>query len=121
LNQQVSSHFPFVAISVGLPDRQNTQDFEIEAMVDTGFDGSLILPVSLTSRFGLHDSMTTWRLGDGSLVNAVSYDVDVQFRGLDGAHRVVASLLGDLALIGRGLTDRFLLILDHGRQLTIEA
>jgi predicted aspartyl protease len=90
-------------------------------MVDAGFDGRLILPVSYAARFGSHDSVTSWRLGDGSLVKAVSHDVDVEIRGLDGAHRVVASLLCDLALIGRSLTDRFLLILDHGRQLVVEA
>jgi hypothetical protein len=45
----------------------------------------------------------------------------LQLQGLDGTYPVVISALGNEAIVGRGVIDRFLVVLDHGHQLTIEA
>jgi predicted aspartyl protease len=91
----------------------------IEALVDTGFDGDVVLPAGTVT--AAPDFETTWRLADGSRVRSSTYVAEVELRRLSGSYPVMASVLGDEFFVGRGLTDRFLLVLDHGRQLTVEA
>jgi hypothetical protein len=54
------------------------------------------------------------------MVDAPVYAAAVSFPGLDGVFPVVVSVLGDEAIVGRTLTDRFLVVFDHGRQVRVE-
>jgi hypothetical protein len=60
-------------------------------------------------------------MADGSRVATRVYLGSAELTGLSGSYPIAIAALGDEAIVGRGLTDRFLLILDHGRRLTIEA
>ena len=64
-------------------------------------------------------STRTFRLADGSRVVAAIYYGTVQIGGLPAVPADITTV-GDEALLGRGVTDRFHLIFDHGRTLTAE-
>jgi predicted aspartyl protease len=75
---------------------------EVEALVDTGFDGALVLPGWPVPGGGSPDTHMTWRLADGSMVDAPAYAAEVHLLGLDGVYPVLVSILGDEAVVGRG-------------------
>ena len=111
----VSSHFPYLAIqfSVGLSTRQ------ADALVDTGFDGDLVLPPGSIPGNLAPASHLLWALADDSEVLAPAYLGTVRLGDL-GTYAVVITVLGDEAIIGRSLTNRFRLTFDHGSQIIVE-
>lgn len=55
---------------------------EIEAWLDTGFDGFLMLPLEIVRRLGLEVSVVVdIELADGSQVEAQSYDAVINWQG----------------------------------------
>src|SRR5437588_193848 len=62
---------------------------------------------------------TSWILADGSEVFAPYYLGTVQL-GDVGSYPALVATLGDEPLIGRGITDRVRLILDHGERVIVE-
>ncbi len=92
----------------------------ISAYIDTGFDGYLIIPASYTRQLKKGDYLSRWELGDGSLAVAEEYLGVAGVVGLAGEFPVRITCLGDQFLVGRGIIDRFRLVLDHGKQIQIE-
>lgn len=91
-----------------------------EAMIDTGFTNSLTLPSSVVQRLGLRrESIAPSRLADGSVANAYTYWVDVDW--VDGPRRCIVFEV-DLPewLIGRSLLDGYLLEIDFGTTKKVE-
>ncbi len=84
---------------------------DVEVMVDTGFDGQLVLPVSVVSAVGL-----TWKidgtatLAGGSTQRTDYYDAEVEW-GTNWV-RVVVMALGSEALLGMEFLD--------GKRLAVE-
>ena len=111
----VSSHFPY--LPVHLQVRQSVHD--AEAFLDTGFDGDIAVPRALLGDIGGPDGMFDGVLADGSAVAFPSYRGELRLGNLARLPVVVAAL-GDEVLLGRGVTDRFTVILDHGQQVIIE-
>ncbi len=95
-------------------------DHEIEALVDTGFDGDVVLPLSTITAIDPPDGYLEWRLADASEVLAPYYLATAEIVGLQGSFAVVVSALGDEAMIGRSLIARFTVIFDHGQRLIVE-
>ncbi len=63
---------------------------EVEAWVDTGFDGALVLPTSIIRDMGLlPDPAISIQLADGSEVEMQSYKVTVVWDGQDRVVHVV--------------------------------
>jgi hypothetical protein len=96
-------------------------DVSIEgnAALDTGFDRGVILTVAATDTL-TPDGYWEFRIADGSLVKAPIWEASVEVVGLPGRHAVLVAALGNDALVGREVTDRYTVILDHGRRLIIE-
>jgi predicted aspartyl protease len=94
--------------------------FEVEAFVDTGFDGALILPLGSLPDDLEPDTHATWQLADGFELDAEAYLGQVELAGITGVYPVMISLLGEEAIVGRRLTDSFRLILDHGMRVIVE-
>jgi clan AA aspartic protease len=94
---------------------------EFEALVDTGFNGSLSLPAALTARLNLPVTNTAdGRLADGKVISVNSYRPTLIW---DGRLRVVSALeMGSVPLIGMALLDGFRLTLDavDGGLVTID-
>jgi hypothetical protein len=60
-----------------------------------------------------------WTLGDGSDVLAAVYLGTAQLGGFP-SFPVFVTVLGSEMLVGRAVSDRFRVILDHGQQLIVE-
>jgi predicted aspartyl protease len=121
----VSSRFPYLPLKVHVRlNRDHQIDTLAEALVDTGFSGDVALPSSWLTNGHLPDGYATWTMADGSATLAAIYLGTVRVVGLEeempSPIPVTITVLGDEVMAGRGLTDRFRLILDHGRELIVE-
>ena len=115
----VSSHFPYLPIRVQVG--QHTID--TEALLDTGFDGAVVLPVSLLEGL-LANGVPPLRymhltLADGSTLLAPRYTGTLRIGQLE-PFRVDVVVLGDEPIVGLTATNRYYVGLDHGRQIIIE-
>lgn len=119
----VGFRFPYIPLRIVFTTAHQSLDLVIEALVNTGFDGDVIVPSSLIDELAATeepDSFVIWRLADGSEVVARAYVGTAELPGIPGSHAVLISVLGDEPIAGRGLTDRFRLILDHGERIALE-
>ena len=108
-----------IRFSVGRP---GGQEQEVQAVIDTGFNGYLTLPDSLVARLGLpYHSRTTAILGDGSSRVLGQYEAVVVWSGQERDVLVLAAeggpLVGMAMLYGH---DVFLNVIEGGR-VTIQA
>jgi predicted aspartyl protease len=116
MNQRVvSSHFPYLALHLFVQDRSEA----VEALLDTGFDGDVAVPHAIVSNGEPPDFHIRGTLADGSEVVVPTYLGEVDL-GTLGRFPVVITALGDEPLVGRGVSDRFTVILDHGQRLIVE-
>ena len=111
----VSSRFPYLTIRFQV--RQRTH--EMEALIDTGFDGGIAVPPSLLENVGSPDSYELWGPVVGSPVFAPAYRGAVNVDTL-GPFPVIITALGDEVLVGLEVISYFTLILDHGQRTIIE-
>lgn len=119
MNQRlISDRFPYLPFRVRF--QTSGREIEIEAFIDIGFDGALVLPSHLIAVLESSDLDVRWRLADDSEVTSPSYLALIELIGFDSEYPVVVSLLGTEAVVGRGFTDGFSLLLDHGRQVIVE-
>ncbi len=89
-------------------------------MLDTGFEGDVAVTADLISVGSQPDGHVPCQLADGSEIVAPFYRGLVELGGL-GAFAILILALGDEPIVGRGVTDRFLVTLDHGREVRIES
>ncbi len=113
-----SSEFPYVPVRVEIRGKVH----EGSALVDTGFDGKLIVPANwVTMDIGDPDGQSEWRLADGRVTYAPSYRGDL-WLGDDFAHfsRLRCDALGDQYIVGLEIVSLFGVNLDHGERLIFE-
>ena len=101
---------------------QGGQEQEIEAVIDTGFNGYLTLPDVLVAALGLpYHSRSIVTLGDGSKLVLRQYEATVIWDGRERDVLVLAAeggpLIGMAMLYGH---DVFLNVVDGGR-VTVQA
>jgi len=111
----VSNRFPYLPILMALGQRGE----DLEALLDTGFDGDLAVPPGLIPDGQRPTAYTRWILADGSSVLATTYRGTVRVGPL-GPFPALITAIGDEPLVGRGVSDRLRITLDHGQQLIIE-
>jgi predicted aspartyl protease len=113
-----SSHFPYLPVAVVLNKRTET----VEALLDTGFDGDVIIPEGLMTNGKPPDSYLRFTPADqATSVLAPAYlgRVEVAELGDTGEYAAIISVLGTEAILGRNLARRFHITLDHGRHVMI--
>ena len=113
-----SAHFPYIPVTVVLNKRTET----VEALLDTGFDGDLIIPEGLMANGKPPDSYLRFTLADqvtSVLAPAYLGRVEVAELGDAGVYAAIISVLGTEPIIGRNLARHFHITLDHGRQVII--
>ena len=116
VNRRVlSTHFPFIPLLLELDHHV----VRLEALVDTGFDGAIVVPADLVTDVELPPTYLRWKLADGSQVTSPAYRGTLQIGDMTPL-RVTVTVLGDETIIGRAVTDRFRVTLDHGRQVIVE-
>ncbi len=111
----VSSRFPYFPLQLELGQRTE----EVEALLDTGFDGDVAVPPGLLTDEEPPDTYETWTLADGSQVLAPVY-LGTGRLGSLSPFPVLITALGDEPLVGRGVMDRFKVTLDHGQRVIVE-
>jgi predicted aspartyl protease len=111
----VSDRFPYLPLRLTLRGRT----IVIQAHLDTGFDGDITVPLALIGSSEAPDSYTRCVLADGSTMSALTFSAQAQL-GDFAAIPVDVIGLGEQPLVGRGVTDHFTIILDHGRQVIVE-
>jgi predicted aspartyl protease len=111
----VSNHFPYVPVTL----RVAGEDYALEALLDTGFDGAIVVPPGVIQRLPSKRLTHWWMLADGTRVEADVFVGAVEIGGT-GSSVVMVTEMGDQVLIGRAISNRFLVTLDHGRTLTFE-
>jgi predicted aspartyl protease len=114
-NRLISTRFPFLPIHIQI--RRGSHD--LEALLDTGFDGDLVLPPELIADGDPPDGYHRWRLADGSIVRAPYYLGTLQVGPVDVAP-IVVTALGDEPLVGRGILSDMTIILDHAQRVIVE-
>ena len=110
----VSERLPYLPLRLEMRGRSYT----VEALIDTGFDGDVAVPPDLLANHE-PDDYQRWTLADGSIVYTPMYFGTVHVNGV-GMLDALITALGDEPIVGRGVTDRFRLILDHGMQVIVE-
>lgn len=111
----VSRHFPYVPIRVVLGNQQ----IDVEALLDTGFDGDVVLPVAAITGRRQSQGRFVGRLADGSRVRAPLYEAVVTIGSVRLSPTAVVAV-GDVAMIGRRLIQHFRVTLDHGERVIVE-
>lgn len=110
-----SDRFPYIGLRVEIRGHSH----EIEALIDTGFDGFLAVPPGVLGYGEPPDDYQSWAMADGTLVVAPLYLGTVHLGSLASVPAVI-TVLGGEPLVGRGVTDRFLLTLDHGERVIVD-
>jgi predicted aspartyl protease len=87
MNQRTeSSRFPCLPLRISLEGGHQTRIIEIEALVDTGFDGDIIVPETLIGPADTGDFLT-WRLADGSRLRLPYHTGVAEIIGLNDIFR----------------------------------
>jgi predicted aspartyl protease len=111
----VSSRFPYLPVHLDVDGHSE----DVEALLDTGFDGDVAVPPSMVPGGQPPDYLETWTLADGTQLVIPTFLGSAQIGGLP-AFPVTLTALGDEPLVGRGVGDRFRITLDHGQQVILE-
>ena len=111
----ISSRFPYLAVRI----EARLQVADVEALLDTGFDGDVAVPQSLVTDSQPPDGHSRWALADGSTVLVPYYQGTTHLGDL-GPFPATVIALGDEPLVGAGVARHVTIILDHGRRVIVE-
>ena len=110
----IGHRFPYLPVELTLGE----QSLRVEAQIDTGFDGDVAVPE--TTNFEQAPNIyRRWELGDGTIVQVPVYVGVARLGGFDPVPARIA-VLGREVIVGRGLTDRYRVIFDHGERVIVE-
>ena len=116
MNQRlISSRFPYLPIQLHVRDHT----YDGEALLDTGFDGGIVMPPHFFSGEETPDHHVWWTLADASRRLAPVYRGSVELEGL-GSFPIFVTVLGDEPIIGLEVINRFSVLLDHGQRVIVE-
>ena len=110
----VSDRFPYLPLRLHVRDRT----YAVEALIDTGFDGDVAIPPGLLAD-DAPDDYQRWTLADASIMYAPMYLGTVQVSDVGSVDALITAM-GDEPIMGRGMTDHFRLVLDHGERVIVE-
>lgn len=110
----VSERYPYLLVELRVGDQVMT----VDALVDTGLDGDMIVPEQ-TPFEQPSDSYRSRTFADGSGVDAPVYYGTLRIGEFDHVPADIARL-GRETIIGRGVIDRYLVTFDHGARVAVE-
>ena len=121
----VSTRYPFLPLTVHVRvTHRKSIDLNTQALIDTGFSGDIVVPVTEELKQSPPDAYATWTMADESEVMAPIFLGTIRFPQLDEDVAemvgVTITVLGDQVLIGQSVLRRFTLTLDHGKQVILE-
>lgn len=111
----ISSRFPYLPIKVAIK-----KDFKLEALLDTGYDGGVILPPKLISNGEVSGWLVDCKLANNAVVEAPAYIGSVTI-GNKRLNNITVLIMGDEPIVGREVMKYFKVIFDHGRKVIVES
>ena len=93
---------------------------EAFALVDTGFDGYLVVPNSVVSSLRGPGRVDRIRTASGEIVFVPVYRGTVELADLPGVVPALIIALGDEYLLGLAMLHHYRVIFDHGQRLIVE-
>ena len=111
----VSSHFPYIPIEITFKHNKQTS----EALLDTGFDGYVVLPAGLVTNGEAPDLYESCQLADDSVIRVPVFIGSVKIAG-KRFNKVTFIIMGDESIIGREIMKHFKITLDHGLKVILE-
>jgi predicted aspartyl protease len=120
LNQRlVSSRFPYLSIAIRL--RQSPESvIRVDAYLDTGFTGGILLPRSFVAAGLSPDGDSTWALANGERETVPYYFARIEVKGLEPGTESECVIGGEEPLLGLAVLDQFRVTFDHGRRVIVE-
>lgn len=115
LQSVTSSRFPYLPITLTVRGRS----ISLEAILDTGYDGDVMVPREIARDWGESEGQLPWTLIDGSRVRAPVYFGGVAVGSL-GPHPAMIAVFGREPLLGQRFITLFRVILDHGLRVIVE-
>lgn len=109
-----SSRFPYLPIKVS-----TKKDFELEALLDTGYDGGVILPPKLISNGEVSGWLVDCKLANDLIIEAPAYIGSVRI-GNKKLNNITVLIMGDEPIVGLEIMKYFKVIFDHGRKVIVE-
>lgn len=110
-----SLRFPYCSIRISILKVH----FELEALLDTGYDGGVILPPKLITNGEVSGWLVNCKLADNRIIEVPAYLGSVKLGG-KRLKDITVLVMGDEPIIGRSLIKHFKIILDHGRKIILE-
>jgi predicted aspartyl protease len=111
----ISDHYPFIPLTV----RLGSSAYAVRALMDTDFDGDLVVPAGFFDALTRPDNYLDWFMADDRHILVPMYLATIELDQL-GIFPTTVAALGSEVLVGRHLLDRFLITIDHGRRVRIE-
>jgi predicted aspartyl protease len=111
----ISERFPFVPVIIEFASDVR----EVEALLDTGFDGDLVLPAPMIPVGQPVLSRTSFRLADETSIHVPVFRAAAVVGGAR-VRPVLVAAVGGVPMIGRRLIRHFAVLLDHGRRVVVE-
>ena len=111
----ISPHYPYLPVRV----RVGPRTLEVEALLDTGYDGAIVLPAALLSNGVAPSDQLRVTLADGSTRLAPIYTGILQIGQLE-PFAVDVMVLGNEPMIGLGAISRYYVGLDRGQRVIVE-
>ena len=110
-----SLRFPYLSIKVST----NRKYFEFEALLDTGYDGGVVVPPKLITNGEVSGWVVNCKLADNSIVQVPAYLGLVRL-GNKKLNNITVLIMGDEPIIGREVIKYFRIILDYGQKVVVE-
>ena len=115
-NKSISSiHFPYIPVKITVVEN----NYNLEALVDTGFNGQVILPPNMFTNGQLPPKFVTCKLADNSIVEMPIHRGTLKL-GDKKLNEIMILIIGDEPIIGREVIKHFKVTLDHGRKIILE-
>lgn len=86
-----SRRFPYLPLVLRIALRPSPVEIQVEALVDTGFDGEVVVPATLAQLAAEPHGHLRWRLADGSMILCPFYTGTAQLDAIDPSRSRSAS------------------------------
>lgn len=106
----ISHEYPFLDVRITVRSFRAS----CRALVDTGFDGHLTVPVPIAANWGVADSHAEWNLADGTTILLPEYRGGIEIASLGTTFMARIILMGEECLLGQGIIRQLKVTFDHG-------